>query len=298
MRSASKSIGSLRQRRGIRSRARFPSLESDVLFVQLVVREPKPGSTESISQYRQPGRWNQLLVNSAGRLLRTKGCYHLVRHASRVPEKVTWIDRFARTYLEPSDGSVLDLDSPEFLNSLGSARTIFLKGWLIRANESVAKHADLLREHFKPQPSFRQSADQRLTRLREQCDVVVGVHVRQGDYRTWLQGKFFFENARYAQWMHEIAEQLPGQRVGFLVCGDEPHTESEFSELTTCCSGGELAADLYALSRCDYLFGPLSTFSQWASFSGNVPLRFLRSNADPLNLQHFQVADLDFLPFQ
>ena len=48
--------------------------------------------------------------------------------------------------------------------------------------------------------------------------------------------------------------------------------------------------DLYALSRCDYIIGPPSTFSQWASYYGHVPLRFLRWKGDEISMS-------EFLPF-
>ena len=35
------------------------------------------------------------------------------------------------------------------------------------------------------------------------------------------------------------------------------------------------ATDLYALSLCDRLMGPPSTFSRWASFVNHVPLYFI-----------------------
>jgi len=37
-------------------------------------------------------------------------------------------------------------------------------------------------------------------------------------------------------------------------------------------SDGDAANDIYLLSCCDYIVGPYSSFSQWASFVGQVPL--------------------------
>jgi hypothetical protein len=42
-------------------------------------------------------------------------------------------------------------------------------------------------------------------------------------------------------------------------------------------SRGSAVEDLYSLARCDYLLGPPSTFSLWASFYGNVPLHQMAS---------------------
>ena len=45
--------------------------------------------------------------------------------------------------------------------------------------------------------------------------------------------------------------------------------------------------DLYALSICDYILGPPSTFSMWASFYGGVPLRFIKHSNDKIFLREF-----------
>lgn len=47
--------------------------------------------------------------------------------------------------------------------------------------------------------------------------------------------------------------------------------------------------DLYALSKCDYIFGPPSTFSMWASFYGEVPLKFFETTNEKFSLNDFSV---------
>jgi hypothetical protein len=51
--------------------------------------------------------------------------------------------------------------------------------------------------------------------------------------------------------------------------------------------------DLHALARCDYIFGPQSTFPQWASFYGNKPLLLLKDANDRLERAKFRVSWLD-----
>jgi hypothetical protein len=54
--------------------------------------------------------------------------------------------------------------------------------------------------------------------------------------------------------------------------------------------------DLFALAECDYVLGPLSTFSQWASFHGNKPLLQLRDKNTRVERERFRVADLQEIP--
>lgn len=50
------------------------------------------------------------------------------------------------------------------------------------------------------------------------------------------------------------------------------------------------AGDLYALSQCNYIIGPPSTFNAWASFIGDVPLCTLHKKDMQLTLDGFKVC--------
>ena len=132
-----------------------------------------------------------------------------------------------------------------------------------------------------------------MDRLRRDADIVVGVHIRHGDYRAWQGGKYFFPAARYAGWMQELAAQFPDRKVAFFVCSDEPRTAGEFPGLSVGLGAGSPVGDLYALARCDYIFGPLSTFSQWASFYGNKPLFLLNDANARLERAKFRISCLE-----
>jgi hypothetical protein len=53
---------------------------------------------------------------------------------------------------------------------------------------------------------------------------------------------------------------------------------------------GHLVEDLYSFTHCDYLIGPPSTFTSWASFYGRVPLCRVESPEMPIRREDFQVA--------
>ena len=59
---------------------------------------------------------------------------------------------------------------------------------------------------------------------------------------------------------------------------------------------GSSVGDLYALARCDYIFGPVSTFSQWASFYGDKPLFHLHESNDRVERERFTISDLREIP--
>jgi hypothetical protein len=133
-------------------------------------------------------------------------------------------------------------------------------------------------------------------RLRQKAEVIVGVHIRHGDYAGWRGGRYFFPASRYAAWMRELAEQFPRGTVGFLVCSNQPQKAEEFPGLLVEFGPGIAVQDLYALSQCDYIMGPVSSFSQWASFYGNKPLFYLRDTEAKIELEKFCVSFLGEVP--
>jgi len=76
-----------------------------------------------------------------------------------------------------------------------------------------------------------------------------------------------------------------GQRVSFFISSNEDFSPDIFQGCTCHRFGHEPSGailDLYTLSLCDRLIGPVSSYSRWASFIGEVPLCFLEQKD-----QHF-----------
>jgi hypothetical protein len=94
--------------------------------------------------------------------------------------------------------------------------------------------------------------------------------------------------------MKEIQRQLSGQgiqNVGFLICSDERIELKNFDGLNVFqIKDAILIDDLYALSECDYIIGPPSTFSEWASFYGSVPLRVIENGVETVLLNQFHIV--------
>jgi hypothetical protein len=168
-------------------------------------------------------------------------------------------------------GGKVHLDTEKFLNTLRSRQIIVFVGPLFRDVSSFPKHAASIREYFRPLGIFRRNVDALLRTVREDSDLVVGVHLRRGDYRIFVGGRFFYTVEQYVRLMQRIQGLFDGRRVHFLVCSNEEPAKEAFSKFTVCSGSGQFIEDLYALARCDFIVGPPSTFSAWASFYGQVP---------------------------
>ena len=239
--------------------------------------------------------WMDVVPGVAATLRRSRIFYHLTRLATVFNEHFPVFGGKIATLRGIKGQRSTALDDPAIQEKIRRARVVFIYGWGFRATGLVQKHADKIRHYFRPIESLERASGEAVERLRHGVNSVIGVHIRHGDYRHWKRGKYFFPIPRYAEWMREMATQFPDQKVAFLVCSDELRNPAEFPGLSVGFGAGSPVADLYALSKCDYILGPVSTFSQWASFYGKKPMFHLHSSDAQIRLEQFQVSDLDLV---
>lgn len=177
-----------------------------------------------------------------------------------------------------------DLDGQEFAKAVRGRRPILTLGWLFRCEPLLMKHAAAVRQHFQIASEHRRRVRQKIESIRRESDVIVGVHIRQGDYATYLDGKYFFSVRQYARAMRDIRRQLGNRRVAFLVCSNVRVDRREFDDLQVHMGVGHVLEDMYALARADLLIGPPSTYTGWASFYGEVPLMQMHAADQPLEV--------------
>jgi hypothetical protein len=181
------------------------------------------------------------------------------------------------------------LGDPKFLESLKPRQHVLLRGWLFRDHRALWKHADAVREFFRPHEKNWQRVQELISSARQDAEVLIGVHIRHGIIHFANTRKYFYTAHRYAAMMDEMVGLFRGKQVAFLICSDSPQDRSIFSKFRATFGTNDLIEDLIALSQCDYLIGPPSTFTMWASFYGAVPLNVIRRNDQRLVLEDFKV---------
>ena len=240
--------------------------------------------------------WLDRIPGVAAAIRKTRIFVHLIRRVSLLNEKLPLFGKRVVTLRERPGHLIILLETPEVQAQIEGARVVFVYGWVFRAPGAMRRQAEKVRAYFRPIAEYERASAQAVAPLRKDAEVVIGVHVRQEDYRHWRKGTCFFTIPQYASWMRELADQFPGQKVSFLVCSDEPRRQEEFPGLTVGFGPGSAMGDLYALAKCDYIVGPLSSFSQWASFYGNKPLYQLGGRNERLDRGKFHVSYLDEIP--
>jgi hypothetical protein len=185
----------------------------------------------------------------------------------------------------------MDLASEEFLDVARRRKWVLLQGWCFRDHSAVRRHADAIREYFEPIPEHREHVAEVVSTARVDADVLVGVHIRHGDYAEFRDGRYYFSVPQYVGAMQAMARLLEPQEVRFLVCSDVPQDIESFGDLNVTLGPGHQVEDMYALAECDYLVGPPSTYSAWASFFGKVPLYRMEDPGDAFDLDAFAICE-------
>ncbi len=190
-------------------------------------------------------------------------------------------------------GEIFDLNQDRFVQS-AKDRIVFAYGWRFRDQINFTKHASQIRGFFEPDAPYLEKVDSAIRQCNRVGKALVGVHIRKGDYRTFKGGKWFHSDEIYRRKMEDMRKILKsqGKECVFLVASNEPVKDEYFKGLPVVTGEREAVVDLYALSRCDYLIGPPSTFTIWASFYGEVPLLMLSSRESAISLEHFRIMNI------
>ena len=161
-------------------------------------------------------------------------------------------------------------------------RLYIVNAWEQRIHtSSFLKENDFIRSVILPEAESRKKAADRIELLRQKFDVIVAVHIRRGDYKTFLDGKYYFEDDVYLQKMEQINHLLAPAKVVFAIFSNEKIDINNFSTINASFSNDNTPiGDMWGISLCDFIIGPLSTFSMWASFLKKVPLHFMQKNTE------------------
>ncbi|MCA9034532.1 MAG: hypothetical protein KDA81_09790 [Planctomycetaceae bacterium] len=173
---------------------------------------------------------------------------------------------------------VMDFSLPASQDKLRLYHVVQLNGLYFFDSVAFETHADLIRRYFSPVEKLSQQISELIWNCRTESDLLIGVHIRHGDYKTFADGLMYYTFAEYRELMQQVARLFPGRRISFLICSNAEIDLSDFGQLSVTVAPGHPVVDLYALASCDMIIGPRSTYSEWASFYGGVPRYQHRKN--------------------
>jgi len=165
-----------------------------------------------------------------------------------------------------------------FLRKVYSS-VIFKKRGFISSKDILFEHEHYsevwheIKGIFMPNKQITERIDPLFARMRHNEIIkIVGVHIRKGDYKNYCGGRFYYSDDEYRDYMRQILMLIDGE-VYFFIASNEKINRSKFEEFALAdIVNSKPAEDMYCLSKCDYIIGPYSSFSYWASFFNSVPL--------------------------
>ena len=187
----------------------------------------------------------------------------------------------APNYLKYLTGTVIqnfNLDSGKSIELIKNKKRSAIAGWPIRDWNLFKKYSSIIRNDMRFCGKYTQIAEDFTSKLRENNDLLVGVFIRRGDYKYWLDGRYYFEISFYKKIMKDLVEKHNDKKICFVVASDDLQNADDFEGLNLSFTsgskmgGGHFVESLAELALCDIIVSPPSTFAIWAAFIGNKPL--------------------------
>lgn len=209
---------------------------------------------------------------------------------SRVLINIFGIDR----YLYLLNKILFNRFTHSLTNMYWKSKGSVVNGWDFRGKSiDLVRNKKEIRKVFSPKKSITNKVDSFFVDLREEYELIVGVHIRRGDYKEWLNGRYYYELDEYYSFMEMFTTHIIDKKVCFFISSNENIDTTYFDKMDCYkLDNGTAIEDLYALSCCDNIMGPLSTYSRWASFFGEVPYLILEKGEQVLPNMFSKVISL------
>lgn len=120
--------------------------------------------------------------------------------------------------------------------------------------------------------------------------IYIGLHVRRGDYKDFANGRYYMSDEQYITSLLILLNQINHECKIFVFTNDSELDHNKYLNLpfSVVISAGSVLQDYYRLSRCDYIVGPSSTFTMWASYISQGRVKKLLV-IDKFNYQHISI---------
>jgi len=185
---------------------------------------------------------------------------------------------------------IIDFDSSQnedaYIQLLKTKKNVFVRGWAFRDYENVLKYKDYFRNLFTPIEPIKPEVLERFNNT----NIKIGVHIRRGDYKEWQGGKFYYKDDEYIKIIKKTIDLLK-QPVSLYFFSnenlDKDVYKKEFGE-NIYFSDNPYYIDHFLMSDCDYLIGPPSSFTDFASFIGKAKFYHIHDINKEFTLDDFK----------
>lgn len=173
-------------------------------------------------------------------------------------------------------------------------RNCIAEGWRVEFPELFLKYKSEIIDLFSFKPEISEKVKARMKECDNESALRLGVHIRRGDYARWMEGKFFYEDEVYINYIKEFVDSHKGENVAVYLCSNDPLISVERYRHSIGMTrlfqlNGNGPEDLCLLSLCDYIIGPPSTYSLVGSLYHDAKIHWMFSkDANELKDKGFQ----------
>jgi hypothetical protein len=168
---------------------------------------------------------------------------------------------------------------------------IICNPFYFRDDATLHEHLGVVLDFLRITDSHSKNVSKLISKMRKDCEIIVGMHIRGGDFRTWMDGAYFYDIHYFQEAIDQMKLLLKSEKVGFLICSNEKWDPALFNGANVYFGPGQIVEDLFALSKADFLIGGYSSYLYWASLSGGAPIySFAKENIfeKPMKLSDFK----------
>jgi len=150
---------------------------------------------------------------------------------------------------------------------------IYFTGWLFRNPIGLKKFRNELISAFRPNNHIEKKIQNIIGPFRKKYEKIIGIHIRQADYKIFKDGKYLIPQDRIREIINEYVREniIDTNKTLFLITSDGPIDDSLFKNLNIYISGENSVVDLFLLSKTDVILGSDSSFGALASWFGDIP---------------------------
>ena len=171
---------------------------------------------------------------------------------------------------------------------------LYVDGWGFRVHDLTVKYQDLFIERYSLKDEYfeNNALYKKLLDVNRDTTSIIGVHIRRRDYKKHQGGIYYFNDKVYEKYINqlriEITKKFSKQTV-FIIFSDEITGFQENSDILI--SENIWYLDHLLMSKCDFLIGPPSTFTSWASYIGKNKYFHIKDDSGEIYLNRFSYCE-------
>lgn len=155
---------------------------------------------------------------------------------------------------------------------------LILLGWNFQNPIGIAKFHDEICSFLKPRNDILSRVDIFLKNLKSEFTHIVGVHIRQGDYKRFMNGIYYIDQNSISNQLDKFYSRYERNKLCFVICSDGEIDEELFEKHHYVLGIGDTISDLFLLAGCDEIIGSHSTFGSFAGYYGKIPYAIFNAN--------------------